>query len=183
LDIDKNQISTIYKRFREFDALHKIIKKHFPNYNFNNLPPKMVMGSLNKETVESRRIILETYISSLLEKEDVFSSIEIQEFLELTPKRERLYTNSSESLTLEAEVSLSSSSPSLKDPTNFRKISFDSLHPTYTAASSSVSSFTNIENRLSPNSLVNGLHSSGSRILQNLNTSHDNTGSRINKKL
>jgi len=162
-DRETNQKYLIYKRFREFDALHKLIKKRFPNYNFNHLPPKMVMGSLNKEIVESRRIMLETYITSLLSKEDVFSSSEIKEFFELNGKRERANTNP-ELLSQQLNNTMRDSQEGFSSPeiqksnikqlgksNSFKKPTFDS--PFSSAPSSTFNSPT-VDTR--PNSLRNG---------------------------
>eukprot|EP01102_Stenamoeba_stenopodia_P015097 TRINITY_DN5109_c0_g2_i1.p1 TRINITY_DN5109_c0_g2~~TRINITY_DN5109_c0_g2_i1.p1 ORF type:complete len:1273 (+),score=217.68 TRINITY_DN5109_c0_g2_i1:180-3998(+) len=79
---------TIYKRYREFHSLHKQLKKKFVGHVFRNrLPGKQVLGNLSKETVESRRIMLENYLQSLLSDQNIDfikSSPDFAQFLELS---------------------------------------------------------------------------------------------------
>jgi hypothetical protein len=76
---------TIYKRYREFHSLNKQLRRKYPGHVFRNpLPHKQMLGNLSKETVESRRILLENYLQALLsDSEDFLKSPDFLSFLEL----------------------------------------------------------------------------------------------------
>jgi histone H3/H4 len=67
----------------EFDGLKKKIKKTFPNEAFANLPRKHLVGNLNADVVEARRIMLERYLQEIIMNPVVRDSELARTFLEL----------------------------------------------------------------------------------------------------
>lgn len=101
---DKTKKGTIIsKRYSEFDQLHKAVcviiliitlpffinltpksqlKKEFPDMDFMDLPKKHLVGSLSKETVESRRVMLEMYLQALVQRPEIRTSPIFIEFIQ-----------------------------------------------------------------------------------------------------
>jgi len=72
---------TVYRRYREFDELHKAVRKKFDHHTFVPLPKKHFINNLKNDIVESRRIVLETFLEDALMKPDVCNSSEFVIFL------------------------------------------------------------------------------------------------------
>ncbi|XP_041464610.1 sorting nexin-24-like [Lytechinus variegatus] len=65
------RIHSIDKRYREFHALHKQVKKKFDTPDF---PPKKVR-QLSSRGMEQRRVALEAYLQGLLDKDSIPKSL------------------------------------------------------------------------------------------------------------
>ena len=73
----------VYRRYSEFDKLKKNIKKQFPSELFANLPRKHLVGNLNNDVIEARRIMLERYLQELIMNPRVLGSDLVVSFLSL----------------------------------------------------------------------------------------------------
>ena len=87
----------IWRRYSEFDTLKKKIKKAFPRFvsllvafllmcfseTFANLPRKHLVGNLNNDVIEARRIMLERYLQENIMNPRVLSSDLVLAFLGL----------------------------------------------------------------------------------------------------
>ncbi len=62
--------------------MKKRIKKTFPNETFANLPRKHIMGNLNNDVIEARRIMLERYLQEIIMNPVVLESELVRAFLE-----------------------------------------------------------------------------------------------------
>lgn len=65
------RIHSVDKRYREFHALHKQVKKKFDTPDF---PPKKVR-QLSSRGMEHRRVTLEAYLQGLLDKDSIPKSL------------------------------------------------------------------------------------------------------------
>jgi hypothetical protein len=57
------------------------LKKEFPEMEFMDLPKKHLVGSLSKETVESRRVMLEMYLQALVQRPEIRSCSVFHDFI------------------------------------------------------------------------------------------------------
>ena len=72
----------VYRRYREFDAIWRTLRKKFPQCNLMQLPKKHIMGNLKKDIVESRQVMLETFLEDILTKPAICQSSELFIFLQ-----------------------------------------------------------------------------------------------------
>ena len=73
----------VYRRYSEFDKLKKNIKKQFASEVFANLPRKHLVGNLNNDVIEARRIMLERYLQEIIMNPRVLISDLVTSFLSL----------------------------------------------------------------------------------------------------
>ncbi len=73
----------IWRRYSEFDTLKKKIKKAFPSEAFANLPRKHLVGNLNNDVIEARRVMLERYLQEIIMNPRVLNSDLVVSFLGL----------------------------------------------------------------------------------------------------
>merc|ERR1712137_335585 len=73
---------TVYRRYREFDAIWRTLRKKFPDCNLMQLPKKHIIGNMKKDIVESRQIMLETFLDDILTKPEICASSELFIFLQ-----------------------------------------------------------------------------------------------------
>jgi hypothetical protein len=79
----KNLSKEIFRRYSEFDNLKKKIKKTFPSETFANLPRKHLVGNLNNDVIEARRVMLERYLQEIIMNPRVLKSDLVVAFLAL----------------------------------------------------------------------------------------------------
>lgn len=72
----------VWRRYSEFDKLKKGIRKAFPSIEFANLPRKHIVGNLNNDVIEARRIMLERYLQEIIMNPVVLDSDLVRSFLE-----------------------------------------------------------------------------------------------------
>jgi len=72
----------VIRRYSEFDALYNKLKKTFPHLKFVSLPKKHILGNLGTDIVESRRVVLETFLEDILIKPEVSSCSDFVIFLQ-----------------------------------------------------------------------------------------------------
>ena len=71
-ELNNEKVSTkIFFRYSELSKLNSLIKQEFPNCNINHLPPKYWFSSQKTKTIESRKLLIETFLQSVLSKEDL----------------------------------------------------------------------------------------------------------------
>ncbi|XP_052779729.1 sorting nexin-29-like [Mya arenaria] len=56
----------VYKRYKQFNDLHSEMKKKYPLTAKFDFPPKKSFGKKDSKVVESRRLVLQTYLRSLI---------------------------------------------------------------------------------------------------------------------
>jgi hypothetical protein len=74
--------SDVWRRYSEFDKLKKGIRKAFPAIDFANLPRKHIVGNLNNDVIEARRIMLERYLQEIIMNPVVLGSDLVRSFLD-----------------------------------------------------------------------------------------------------
>lgn len=76
----------IFFRYSELDKLNVLIKQEYPNINITPLPPKYWFNSQKTKIIESRKLLIETFLQSILSKEEVLkkNSNKILKFLGLS---------------------------------------------------------------------------------------------------
>jgi len=57
---------TVKLRFSQFKQLNDELKKKYPSYIFPPMPSKKLFGSLTKETVQQRQVVLQDYMQRIL---------------------------------------------------------------------------------------------------------------------
>lgn len=71
-ELNNEKVSTkIYFRYSELSKLNSLIKQEFPTFNINHLPPKYWFSSQKTKTIESRKLLIENFLQSVLSKEDL----------------------------------------------------------------------------------------------------------------
>jgi len=70
-----NKKTDITKRYSDFDHLYKKLKKQFgSSEEIPELPKKHIIGSMSKDTVESRRVMLELFLQNCVQKDLIRNS-------------------------------------------------------------------------------------------------------------
>ena len=69
------------RRYRDFDALRKKFLERWPGVFIPNIPPKKVVGSTDKDTVEFRIEMLNIFLNKLSNIDYLFNSDEMELFL------------------------------------------------------------------------------------------------------
>ncbi len=59
----------VYRRYKHFEWIHKILQHEFPGYILPPLPPKQELGRFNKEFLVRRAYCLERYINKIAKTE------------------------------------------------------------------------------------------------------------------
>ncbi len=73
---------TVYRRFRDFYFLDKQLRKCFPKIKIPGLPPKRFFGSsTEREFVDSRKEQLESYLTTLVGIQSIWTRNELALFL------------------------------------------------------------------------------------------------------
>lgn len=75
---------TVWRRYREFRALHMALSEEFPNVKLPSMPPKKFLGTMAPEFVETRRAQLQAYARALVAIPAVWRSNEVVTFLDDT---------------------------------------------------------------------------------------------------
>ncbi len=70
------------KRYKEFDALHSLLKREFPDFTLPSFPKKWPFR-LTDQQLEARRKALETYLSSVCSVRVIYETDLVRDFLQL----------------------------------------------------------------------------------------------------
>lgn len=62
----KDEEWNVYRRYSQFHALHKSLRKKYPIINTFEFPPKKTLGNKDSKVVQERRKRLEHYLRSLV---------------------------------------------------------------------------------------------------------------------
>ncbi|GAM23362.1 hypothetical protein SAMD00019534_065370 [Acytostelium subglobosum LB1] len=90
------EVSSLSKRYSDFDHLHKKLKKKFPDTGIRDLPKKHLLNNLGTNTVESRRVMLEVFLQDLFQKELLKNSELLLKFIRPTePELQKSMSSSS----------------------------------------------------------------------------------------
>ena len=88
--IDTEKV-TVERRFSEFEALHKALKKDHPTFLKDvNFPAKVLFQkkNLNPELIESRRIAFQAFLQTIYKHKEVREHLAFKEFFYLPGLRE-----------------------------------------------------------------------------------------------
>eukprot|EP01103_Thecamoeba_quadrilineata_P011221 TRINITY_DN2635_c0_g1_i3.p1 TRINITY_DN2635_c0_g1~~TRINITY_DN2635_c0_g1_i3.p1 ORF type:complete len:501 (+),score=103.61 TRINITY_DN2635_c0_g1_i3:762-2264(+) len=97
----QNQEWTINRRFRDFYILRKMLEhKYIDAKKLMELPQKHLLGNFHKETIESRRIMLQCFLEELLVNSGLCRQPEVVSFFDLPPE------HSDDELSLSSPLSL-----------------------------------------------------------------------------
>eukprot|EP00736_Rhodelphis_marinus_P013198 Rmarinus@m.4662 len=80
----------VFRRFKQFEELHRRLKKQFGNSYSISLPPKRAFGNLEPDFVEGRRVALDVYMQRLLQSHRFCNADTVRRFVsnEWVPLRE-----------------------------------------------------------------------------------------------
>ena len=71
-ELNGEKISTrIFFRYSELFKLNTLIKTEYPHISINQLPPKYWFNAQKTKTIETRKLLIETFLQSVLSKEDL----------------------------------------------------------------------------------------------------------------
>ena len=81
ITVENESTKKLYRRFRNFNLLHKSLKKELPSFSYSMPPKRSFKLKLDTEFVESRRRMLDRYLRKLANDAEVRNSFEFQDFL------------------------------------------------------------------------------------------------------